>query len=162
MPSTSAMLSKLWLTVSGGRNALTSMSRPRMSWTSCAYSARLRRWNVRCPGFACACGAASSLLSRVVGNAWLAGCAGRSAGRRHHSRAQLAHHFLRDVSALIGLRGIEVLEHDRLRVIGVVTLQAEVFDHGAGFAVRRARGVRGHGTHPAGAASARGESRWSE
>ena len=66
---TSATLSKPWLIVSGGRNALTSTSMPMRSRTARAYSARFSRWNGRQPGFGRAAAAASILVSRVAANA---------------------------------------------------------------------------------------------
>ena len=56
---TSAMLSKLWLTVSGGRNVATSTSTASRSRIERAYSTRLSRWKVRLPGFGLASAASS-------------------------------------------------------------------------------------------------------
>ena len=76
---TSATLSKPRLIVSGGRNAVTSTSMPTRSRTARWYSARLRRWNGRHPGFGFSAAAASILFSSVSMNDWTTAASGRLA-----------------------------------------------------------------------------------
>jgi hypothetical protein len=73
------MLSKLWLIVSGGRNAATSTVMPRRSLIDAAYSARLSRWNVRRPGFGRVTAAASIRVSSAEASAVTTAGSGRSA-----------------------------------------------------------------------------------
>ena len=101
------MLSKLALIVSAGRYVPASMSSPNSARIAAAYSARLSRWNVRCPGLVAA--AASSVVSSAVTSAMTRGGVGlaRRLSRRHHAGAQLADHLFGDVRLIRGLRDIE-------------------------------------------------------
>src|SRR3954471_25059357 len=73
----SAMLSKFALLVSSGSQWPASTCRSRRSSIARAYSGRLRRWNVRTPGFGLAVAAVSTLVSSVVVSAAEVAASGR-------------------------------------------------------------------------------------
>ena len=111
------MLSKPLLTVSGGRNELTSTSKPSRSRTARAYSARLSRWNGRQPGIRIHRGDAVDLrFERVDERRDRRGVRPPRAGRRHHAGAKLADHLLRDFRVLLDLRRVETGQRQLTRL----------------------------------------------
>ena len=107
------------------------MSSPNSARMAAAYSARLRRWNVRRPGFGFAAAAPvergferidQRLPRRGVGLL-------RRVLRRHHAGAQLADHLLGDIRLLGRVGDIEPFERQvAAKLLAVVTVDAEVFD----------------------------------